>query len=56
MPLEAPEHYTVHCTDLEGTRDFYRDVLGLKEGYRPNFAFAVFNAVLALATARSGRV
>ena len=39
MPLEALEHYTVHCLNLEGTRDFYRDVLGLKEGPRPKLGF-----------------
>jgi catechol 2,3-dioxygenase-like lactoylglutathione lyase family enzyme len=39
MPLEALEHYTVQCVDLEGTRDFYRDVLGLKEGPRPELGF-----------------
>jgi len=40
MALEALEHFTITCADLERTRDFYRDVLGLKEGYRPNFNFA----------------
>jgi catechol 2,3-dioxygenase-like lactoylglutathione lyase family enzyme len=40
MSLEALEHFTITCADLAGTRDFYRDVLGLKEGYRPNFSFA----------------
>jgi catechol 2,3-dioxygenase-like lactoylglutathione lyase family enzyme len=40
MPLEALEHYTIHCVDLSGTRDFYRDVLGLVDGPRPNFGFA----------------
>ena len=40
MALEALEHYTVQCTDLDVTRDFYRDVLGLTVGPRPNFTFA----------------
>ncbi len=40
MALEALEHYTIQCTDLAGTRDFYRDVLGLKEGPRPKLGFA----------------
>jgi catechol 2,3-dioxygenase-like lactoylglutathione lyase family enzyme len=40
MPLEALEHYTIKCADLTGTRDFYRDALGLVEGPRPNFNFA----------------
>jgi len=40
MPLEALEHYTIQCADLTGTRDFYRDVLGLVDGPRPNFGFS----------------
>jgi catechol 2,3-dioxygenase-like lactoylglutathione lyase family enzyme len=40
MALEALEHYTIHCRDLAGTRDFYCDVLGLREGFRPDFRFA----------------
>lgn len=40
MALEALEHYTVQCADLDGTRDFYRDVLGLEEGFRPDLGFA----------------
>jgi len=40
MALEALEHYTIQCADLAATRDFYRDVLGLAEGFRPNFGFA----------------
>jgi len=39
MPVEMLEHYTVRCASLERTRDFYRDVLGLEEGARPNFPF-----------------
>jgi len=40
MPLEALEHYTINCADLDATRDFYRDVLGLTLGFRPKLAFA----------------
>lgn len=40
MALEALDHYTVSCKDLVATRDFYRDVLGLEEGFRPNLGFA----------------
>ena len=40
MALEALEHYTIQCADLAGTRDFYRDVLGLVDGPRPNFNFS----------------
>ncbi|MBL6940123.1 MAG: VOC family protein [Alphaproteobacteria bacterium] len=39
MPVEMLEHYTVRCESLERTRDFYRDVLGLTDGDRPNFPF-----------------
>ncbi|MEI9996820.1 MAG: VOC family protein [Rhizomicrobium sp.] len=39
MPVETLEHYTIRCADLERTRDFYRDVLGLAVGDRPAFPF-----------------
>jgi len=39
MPVEMLEHYTIRCASLEATRDFYRDVLGLSVGERPNFPF-----------------
>ena len=39
MPVELLEHYTIRCESLERTRDFYRDVLGLIDGDRPNFPF-----------------
>lgn len=39
MALEALDHYTIQCADMEATRDFYRDVLGLTEGPRPQLAF-----------------
>jgi catechol 2,3-dioxygenase-like lactoylglutathione lyase family enzyme len=35
MPLTQLNHVTVRTDDLEGTRDFYQDVLGLKDGPRP---------------------
>jgi catechol 2,3-dioxygenase-like lactoylglutathione lyase family enzyme len=34
MPLTQLEHYLVLTDDLDGTRDFYRDALGLREGAR----------------------
>jgi len=40
MALEALDHYTIHCADMIVTRDFYRDVLGLSEGFRPQLGFA----------------
>jgi catechol 2,3-dioxygenase-like lactoylglutathione lyase family enzyme len=39
MPLENLNHFLVLTRDLEATRDFYVDVLGLEDGYRPPFAF-----------------
>ena len=39
MPLSALHHVTVQASDLEATRDFYRDILGLEEGFRPNLNF-----------------
>jgi catechol 2,3-dioxygenase-like lactoylglutathione lyase family enzyme len=40
VALEGLDHYTINCADLEGTRDFYRDVLGFEVGPRPQLAFA----------------
>ncbi len=39
MPLENLNHFLVVADDLEATRDFYVDVLGLEDGYRPPFDF-----------------
>lgn len=39
MPLENLNHVLVMTGDLKATRDFYVDVLGLEDGYRPPFAF-----------------
>jgi catechol 2,3-dioxygenase-like lactoylglutathione lyase family enzyme len=39
MPLTQLEHYLVLTADLDGTRDFYRDALGLREGARPPLGF-----------------
>jgi catechol 2,3-dioxygenase-like lactoylglutathione lyase family enzyme len=39
MPLTQLNHVTVRTDDLEGTRDFYQDVLGLKDGPRPPLGF-----------------
>jgi catechol 2,3-dioxygenase-like lactoylglutathione lyase family enzyme len=39
MPLTQLEHYLVLTGDLDETRDFYRDALGLREGARPPLGF-----------------
>ena len=39
MPAEQLEHFTLECADLKRTRDFYVDLLGLEEGFRPRMDF-----------------
>ena len=39
MPLTGMEHYLVLTDDIHATRDFYRDVLGMNEGFRPPMEF-----------------
>ncbi len=39
MPLTQLEHYLVLTDDLDTTRNFYRDALGLREGPRPPLGF-----------------
>jgi len=39
MPLNALHHVTVKTANLEVTRDFYRDILGLEVGSRPDLDF-----------------
>lgn len=40
MPLSHLEHYLVLTDDVDGTRDFYCNVLGLRVGPRPPLGFA----------------
>jgi catechol 2,3-dioxygenase-like lactoylglutathione lyase family enzyme len=42
MPLTKLEHVLVLTEDIEATRDFYRDVLGLQVGDRPPLGFPGF--------------
>ena len=46
MPLSHIEHYLVATDDLEATRDWYRDILGMEEGPHPDFGFPVHWMVL----------
>src|SRR3954468_16755456 len=39
MPLGTLQHYTIEPSDLEATKDFYCDVLGLENGDRPPLNF-----------------
>ncbi len=37
--LERLDHYSIRTTDVDRTRAFYTEVLGLEVGPRPNFPF-----------------
>jgi len=39
MPLGILQHYTIEPSNLERTKDFYCDVLGLENGDRPPLGF-----------------
>jgi catechol 2,3-dioxygenase-like lactoylglutathione lyase family enzyme len=39
VALTSIQHLLVLTDDIDGTRDFYRDVLGLSEGARPPLEF-----------------
>jgi catechol 2,3-dioxygenase-like lactoylglutathione lyase family enzyme len=40
MPLTRLDHVLVLTDDIDGTRDFYRDALGMEVGDRPPLEFA----------------
>jgi len=39
MPLGALQHYTIEPSNLEATKDFYCEALGLENGERPAMGF-----------------
>ena len=39
MAIRKLGHYSIRTTDLESSRRFYTEVLGLEEGFRPPFPF-----------------
>jgi catechol 2,3-dioxygenase-like lactoylglutathione lyase family enzyme len=39
MPVEGMNHFTVLTSDLEACKRFYLDLLGLREGPRPDLSF-----------------
>lgn len=41
MPLTDLQHLLIQVADLDATRDWYVDVLGLEEGPHPDFGFPV---------------
>lgn len=42
MPLDRLDHYFVYASDLERSKRFYGEVLGLENGPRPDFDFPGF--------------
>lgn len=41
MPLHHLEHFLIQTADLDATRDWYVNVLGMREGPHPDFKFPV---------------
>lgn len=41
MPLSHLEHFLIQTADLPATRDWYVRVLGMKDGWHPDFKFPV---------------
>ena len=39
MPIENLDHYFIYSADIEKSREFYSQILGLKDGPRPSFDF-----------------
>jgi catechol 2,3-dioxygenase-like lactoylglutathione lyase family enzyme len=39
MPVEGMNHFTVLTSDVSACKSFYMDLLGLKEGFRPDLGF-----------------
>ncbi len=42
MPLAHIEHYLIAADDMEVTKTWYCDVLGMQEGWHPEFNFPVY--------------
>jgi catechol 2,3-dioxygenase-like lactoylglutathione lyase family enzyme len=42
MGLQRMEHFLVLTDDIEGTKDFYCDVLEMRVGFRPDLGFLGF--------------
>jgi len=42
MPISHIEHYLIAADDMDATRDWYCGVLGMQEGWHPDFGFPVY--------------
>jgi catechol 2,3-dioxygenase-like lactoylglutathione lyase family enzyme len=42
MPVSHIEHYLIAADDMDSTRDWYCNVLGMEEGWHPDFGFPVY--------------
>lgn len=42
MPLNHLQHFLIQSADLEKTKNWYVDVLGMQLGYTPDFKFPVY--------------
>ena len=42
MPLQHLQHFLIQTDDLEKTKDWYVDVLGMRVGPHPDFKFPVY--------------
>jgi catechol 2,3-dioxygenase-like lactoylglutathione lyase family enzyme len=42
MPLQHLQHFLIQTADLEKTKDWYVDVLGMRVGPHPDFKFPVY--------------
>jgi catechol 2,3-dioxygenase-like lactoylglutathione lyase family enzyme len=42
MPLTHIEHYLIAADDMQRTKEWYCTVLGLEEGWHPDFGFPVY--------------
>lgn len=42
MPLAHIEHYLIAADDMEATKEWYCSVLGMTEGWHPEFNFPVY--------------
>ncbi|NOJ50418.1 VOC family protein [Bradyrhizobium archetypum] len=47
MGLGALQHFTIEPSDLERSKDFYCDVLGLENGDRPPLGFPAIGSISA---------